>query len=388
MESAFVFDIPTKLHFGSGTLDRLHQLGLPGKMALIVITSGKSTRRNGYLDRVEAQLDMAGIGHVVYDKVTANPQLDNVNEGAAMAREYGCDLIVGLGGGSAMDCAKAIALAAVNEGDFWDYAGGKTGKGKPFAEKPLPVVAITTTAGTGSEIDPWFVITKTETHEKAGMGYPPYSYPAFAIVDPDLMMTVPAKLTAYQGFDALFHATESVINRFENSFAEMFALQAVSYVGKYLPKAVEDGSDKDARTYMAMANTLAGFYMNCTSEHSLEHELSAFHPELPHGAGLIMIARAYYQVMADSHACDAQMVKLAKALGKEDAASARDFVVALDSLMQACGVDALKMSDYGITPEEFPKMVASARAMGGLFAADPVMLTDEQLLKIYQESYR
>ena len=388
MENSFIFDIPTKLRFGSGALNSLHKMGLSGKTALIVITNGKSTQRNGYLARVEEQLDKIGIRYIVYDRVTANPRLENVNEGAALARENGCDLIVGLGGGSAMDCAKAIALAAVNEGDFWDYAAGKTGKRKPFTQKPLPMVAITTTAGTGSEIDPWFVITKTETNEKSGMGYPPYSYPTFAIVDPDLMMTVPAKLTAYQGFDALFHATESVINRFENTFAEMFALQAVSYVGKYLPGAVADGGDKEARTYMAMANTLAGFYMNCTSEHSLEHELSAFHPELPHGAGLIMIARAYYGIMADSHACDRQMVKLAKALGKENARSARDFVDALDLLMKACGVDELKMSDYGITSEEFPEMVKSARAMGGLFAADPVTLSDEQLLKIYQESYR
>ena len=128
--------------------------------------------------------------------------------------------------------------------------------------------------------------------------------------------------------------------------------------------------------------------MNCTSEHSLEHELSAFHPQLPHGAGLIMISRAYYQAMADAHACDEQMIKLAKALGKTDATQAKDFIDALEQLMIACGVDELKMSEYGIVPEEFPEMVASARAMGGLFAADPAELTDEQLLKIYQDSWK
>ena len=388
MRTDFVFDIPTRLHFGKGTLNRLHELPLPGKKALIVISSGKSMKANGYLSRVERELEQTGAAHALFDQVCANPTLQNVMDGAAMARAEQCDFIVGLGGGSSMDCAKAIALATVNEGDFWNYQHGKTGKGQMYTEKPLPVVAITTTAGTGSEIDPWFVITKTETNEKSGAGWPPYSYPTLSIVDPELMMTVPPRMTAYQGFDALFHATESVINRFEDVFAEMFALQAVSYIGKYLPRAVENGSDEEARTYMAMANTLAGYYMNCTSEHSLEHELSAFHPALPHGAGLIMISRAYYQAMVDAHACDGQMIKLAKALGKEDADKAQDFITALDGLMAACGVHDLKMSDYGIHPDEFPAMVASARAMGGLFMADPTELTDDQLLKIYQDSYQ
>ena len=388
MKTDFTFKIPTELHFGNGTLNHLHEYTIPGKKALIVITKGKSMKANGYLERVEKQLDAAGSEHVLFDQVGANPTLKNVMDGAEVARENGCDFVVGLGGGSSMDCAKGIALAATNEGDLWDYAGGKTGKRKPWQNKPLPVVAITTTAGTGSEIDPWFVITKQETNEKKGIGWPPYSYPVLSIVDPELMMTVPSKMTAYQGFDALFHATESVINRFEDSFAEMFALQAVTYIGKYLARAVKDGSDKEARTYMAMANTLAGFYMNCTSEHSLEHELSAYHPEVPHGAGLIMISEAYYQTMVDLHACDEQLIKLAKALGKTDADKAQDFIVALTDLQKACGVYELKMSDYDITEEELPQMVENARAMGGLFRADPAELSNAQLLNIYQKSYR
>ena len=388
MNMNFRFDIPTKLLFGSGELNRLSELPLPGSKALIVITSGKSTRRNGYLARVEEQLDKAGIAHIIYDGVSANPTLQNVREGAQLARSEGCDLVVGLGGGSAMDCAKGIALAAANEDDLWDYTWSKTGKGRQFENKPLPVIAITTTAGTGSEIDPWFVITKTETNEKSGIGYPPFSYPTYSIVDPDLMMTVPPMLTAYQGFDALFHATESVINKHEDIFAEMFALQAVGYVGKYLARAVKDGSDKEARTYMALANTLAGFYMNCTSEHSLEHELSAFHPELPHGAGLIMISKAYYRIMSERHACDGQMIKLARTLGMSNAEKAEDFITALDKLMNDCGVGELKMSDYGISPDEFPAMMRNAREMGGLFGADPTELSDDDILAIYRESYQ
>jgi alcohol dehydrogenase len=361
---------------------------LPGKKALIVISSGRSMKANGYLQIVEEELNQSGIDHVVYNGVSANPVLKEVEDGAACAKENGCDFIVGLGGGSSLDCAKAIALAATNPGDFWDYNKGKTGKHKKYENLPLPVVAITTTAGTGSEIDPWFVITKPETNEKSGTGFPPYSYPMYAIVDPDLMMTVPAKLTAYQGFDTLFHAAESAVNKNEDVFAEMFALQAVSYVGKYLARAVNHGDDKEARTYMALANTLAGMYMNCTSEHSLEHELSSHHPDVPHGAGLIMISKAWFQTMVEYHACDEQLIKLAKALGKEDADDARDFIDALQELQETCHVADLKMSDYGIANEEIPEMVKSAREMGGLFRADPIILSDEDLIKIYEISYR
>ena len=168
MKTDFVFDIPTKLHFGKGTLNRLHELPLPGKKALIVITGGKSMKANGYLARVQKELETAGAAHVLFDQVCANPTLQNVTDGAVIAREEGCDFILGLGGGSSMDCAKAIALAAVNEGDFWNYQHGKTGKGQMYSEKPLPVVAITTTAGTGSEIDPCSSSRKRKPMRRAG----------------------------------------------------------------------------------------------------------------------------------------------------------------------------------------------------------------------------
>ncbi len=141
-----------------------------------------------------------------------------------------------------------------------------------------------------------------------------------------------------------------------------------------------------------MANTLAGMvetFSGCISEHSLEHAMSAFHPELPHGAGLIMISKAYYTHIAENHIADERMIAMAKALGKVDATQAIDFVYALVDLQKACGVDDLKMSDYGITESELPAMVQNARAnMGGLFGVDPMTLSDEECLKIYRESFR
>ena len=142
----FTYSIPTKILFGPGSFNDLATAPLPGKKALVVITAGKSMRANGYLDRLIDMLDKQGIGHALFDKILPNPVLRHVHEGAALAREQGCDFVIGLGGGSSIDSAKSIAVMAKNPGDYWDYISGGTGKGMPLVNEPLPIVAITTTA--------------------------------------------------------------------------------------------------------------------------------------------------------------------------------------------------------------------------------------------------
>lgn len=385
------FYLPTRIIFGSHSLQKLSEQKLPGKRALIVISSGKSTRSFGYLEQVEKQLDAAKVSYEIYDKILPNPILTHVTEGAQLAREKGCDFVIGLGGGSVIDSAKAIAIMATNEGNLWDYIHGGSGKGRPMTKKPLPIVAITTTAGTGTEADPWLVITKEETNEKIGYGNDD-TFPVLSIVDPTLKVTVPPHLTAYQGFDALFHSTEGYLNKIANTFSDQYSLEAIRLIGKSLPEAVKNGKNLKAREDVAMANTLAGMvetFSGCISEHSLEHAMSAFHPELPHGAGLIMISKAYYTHIADHHIADERMIAMAKALGKSDATQAMDFVHALVDLQKACAVDELKMSDYGIKETELDAMVKNAREnMGGLFGVDPMTLTDEDCLSIYQKSFK
>jgi alcohol dehydrogenase len=389
---SFSFSIPTNLVFGQGAVQKLHKQRLPGKKALIVISSGKSTRANGYLDTVQDQLTQAGVESVVFDKILANPVIANVMDGAACARENGCDFVLGLGGGSSIDAAKAIAMMAPNEGNYWDYIYGGTGGGQRMKNKPLPIVAIPTTAGTGTEADAWTIVTNEETSEKMSGGNK-NTFPVLAIVDPDLMLSVPPKFTAYQGFDAFFHSAECYINKTNNLMADMFALQAIRSVGRNLAAACADGQNKEAREQVAFGSSLGGFVMsvdNLCSEHSLEHPLSAYHHEIAHGAGLIMISKAYFTHMVqncpDLHD---RFITMAQAMGKEDAKEPMDFVVALADLQKACGVDDLKMSDFGITPDEFPKFAANARStMGILFKMDRIALTDEDIIAIYQNSYR
>ena len=388
---SFEFYLPTRILFGAGELNNLHKQNLGSKKALLVISNGKSAKANGYLDRVEEQLKKAGLEFVLFNEVEPNPLKSTVMRGAEAARKNNCDVIVALGGGSVMDASKAIAAMATNDGDLWDYIQFGKGKKKSLQNKPLPLVTVTTTAGTGSEADNGAVITNPETNEKTAF-FSEYSFPIVSIVDPELMTTVPPHMTAYQGFDALFHSVEGYISNKANLMTDMLALSVIENVGRNLAETVRNGKNVEAREKVAYGNTMSGFVMTvgtCTSEHSLEHALSAYHQELPHGAGLIMISKAYYTHFINQHVCDDRFVKMAKALGMEDAKEPMDFVKALVKLQEDCGVADLKMSEYGIKPEEFPAMAENALdCMGFLFACDRIKLSKEDCVAIYQASYK
>lgn len=390
----FDYHIPTKVLFGPGKLNDLAKVKLYGKKALIVISGGTSMKKNGYLERVQNLLKEQNIASIVFDKILPNPVKDHVMEGAFMAKSHGCDFIIGLGGGSSIDSAKSIAVMAKNPGDYWDYVFGGSGKGQPVKNGVLPIVAITTTAGTGTEADPWTVITKTETNEKIGYGIPE-TFPKLAIVDPELMLTVPKNMTIYQGFDAFFHAVEGYIANIATPISDLYALKSIELVSKSLPTAVADGSNLEARTDIALANTLSGFVEStscCTSEHSMEHALSAFHPDLPHGAGLIMLSEAYFNFFADK--VPERFIEMAKVMGKNpDSVEEKErpflFVEALKELIEKCGVDDLKMSDFGIKEDEMDELAKNARdTMGGLFTMDRYQLSHEETVDILRKSYR
>ena len=386
----YEFYLPTKLLYGAGCLSALGGCALPGRNALLVTSAGQSAKRHGYLGRVEEQLTQAGVRAVLYDQITPNPTKAEVMAGAALCRKEGCDFVLGLGGGSSIDAAKAISVMARNPGDYWDYVSGGTGKGKAVPNAPLPVVAVTTTAGTGTEADPWTVTTNEETQEKIGFGYEK-TFPVLSVVDPELMVSVPPRLTAYQGFDALFHSTEGYLNRTASPISDLMALEAIRLIGKSLPRAVRDGADLEARGDVALANTLSGMVetlSGCISEHSIAHAMSAYHPKLPHGAALIAISKAYYQKLIRLGACRERMAAMARALGKSDAERPEDFLTALDALQKECSVDGLALSSFGMSPEEFPALTRNAReTMGGLFEVDPVAVSDGDVLEILSDAF-
>ena len=391
MNMNFDFNNPTRILFGNGKLNELGAQPMPGKKALLLMSAGKSAKVSGAYDRTLEQLNKAGVEFVEFAKVMENPVKEMIMEGAAFARENSCDFIVALGGGAVLDSAVALSAMATNEGDLWDYVNGGTGKGKPLANPGLPIVTITLTAGTGSEVNCWGVISNLETKEKIGFGDPAL-VPVLAVVDPELMRTVPSKYTAYQGFDALFHNTEVMMSNGINILSETIALSAIENIVKYLPRAVRDGNDLEAREHVAYGSTMAGITMQLTSttaQHSMEHAMSAYHHDLPHGAGLIMISKAFAQFFIDKHACDEQFVKMARVMGNPQADRPEDFIEALVRLQEDCGVADLKMSDYGMKKDECMTLAVNAReTMGGLFLANPCPMSDEECAGIFEKSYR
>lgn len=391
MNMAFHFNNPTSLIFGSGTLNELGKQKLPGKKALLLISNGKTTQVNGSFDRVTQQLMEAGIEYAVFNKIMENPLKDVIMEGAAFARDNGCDFILALGGGAVLDSSKAVSAMATHPGDLWDYVNGGTGKGQPPVNPGLPIVTIPTSSGTGSEINCWGVISNPDTHEKIGFGYPEL-VPVLSLVDPELMKTVPPRYTAYQGFDALFHNTEVMMSKSVNILSETIALSAIESLAGYLPRAVKDGNDLEAREHVAYGSTIAGMTMQLTSttaQHSMEHAMSAYHHNLPHGAGLIMISKAFAEFFIEKHACDEQFIKMARVMGTPNADKPEDFIAALIQLQKDCGVADLKMSDYGITPDEFMTLAVNAReTMGGLFLANPCPMSDAECAGIFEKAYR
>lgn len=387
----FEYFMPAKILFGEGRLSELATAHLPGRRALVVTTSGGAMRRQGILERVEILLEQNGVEAVLFEKAQPNPVLDTVTEGALFAKEKGCDFVIGLGGGSAIDTAKAIAVAAKNEGEYWDYAGGQPTK---EVRDALPIVAITTTAGTGTEADPWTVITKSDTKEKLGFGCQ-YTFPTLSIVDPELMVSVPEKLTAYQGFDALFHATEGVLNRRASEMSDLFALKSIELITAFLPRAVRDGKDREARAKVAFANTLSGIVEStsgCTTGHAFEHPISALRPDIAHGAGLIIMSLPYYKYFAK--VCPCRLKEMAKVMGERidglsDAEGAERFLRALEKLIESCGVQDESFQKYGMDESAIDELTENCYTnFQGLFAEDRTTLSKEDVRQIYCDAFR
>jgi alcohol dehydrogenase len=395
MDFDFGYYMPTRILFGCGKLNELATTPfLPGRKALIVIGASGAMRKYKYLDKVQQHLRANGVTSVVFDKIQANPVSEHVEEGAQAARKNKCDFVLGLGGGSTIDSAKSIALMAVNPGTYWDYIGGGSGKGKVPEKGALPIVAIPTTAGTGTEADPWTVVTKTDTNEKIGYGNR-WTFPTLSIVDPRLMVSVPPEQTAYTGMDAFFHAVESYLATVNQPTSSHLALEAVRLITKNLPLAVRNGRNLEARTKLAWASTEAGIcesLSSCISHHSMEHAVSACFPNVPHGAGLTMLAPAYFSYLAERN--PNRFPDLAEAMGEKPRGLPRKqqaltFVKGLRKLIRKVGLHQQKLSDFGVRQEDLPRLAENCfYTMGKLFELTPVKLTLGDAVAIYERAYR
>lgn len=394
MNLDFSYYMPTRIIFGCGKLNELKTTPyLPGEKALVVIGASGAMRKHGYLDRVIDYLKENGVESVVYDKIVPNPVSEHVEAGALLAKANSCDFVLGLGGGSTLDSSKSIAVMALNPGKYWDYMSRGSGGGKTPVHGALPIVAITTTAGTGTEADPWTVITKTDTNEKVGWGNNS-TFPVLSIVDPELMLSVPPKTTAYTGMDAFFHSVETYLATINQPASDRLALEAIGLITKYLPIAVKDGQNIEARTKLAWANTEAGICESlscCISHHSMEHAISAYHPDVAHGAGLTMLSVSYFSYLAQRS--PERFADIAGAMGEDvDALPEKDrpfaFISALKKLIKNVGLEDERLSNYGIKQEEMKTLAQNSfYTMGGLYDITPTKLTLDDVVTIYENAY-
>ena len=295
----FSYFLPVNIQFGWNKVDNVAEFAAPyGKKALIV-TGRTSAKKSGLYDRVVAKLDAAHIGHVLFDQVDANPLTTTALDGAALAKSENCDMVIAIGGGSIMDCAKGIAFMAVNEGDINDYIFNRK-----TSDNALPLIVIPTTCGTGSEGNGFGVLTNPETGDKKSLRCNAI-VPKVSIVDPAVMGTMPPHVLSSVGFDALCHNIEAYTSKTAQPFTDALAHYAVTLLAQYLVplykhvKATAEGKPAvlneiqltKAWESVTLASTIGGMVINTagvTLAHGMEHPASGL-KDITHGVGLAII---------------------------------------------------------------------------------------------------
>jgi len=284
----FKYFQPTEIRFGAGRIAEAGAAAASLGRRCLLVTEPLFPAVAPHHRKIKESLDAAGIPYAHFAGVSPNPTTDVIAAGARMAREFRADVVLGMGGGSSMDTAKAVAVEATHEGSCWDYLFFRTAQP---TERTLPIVAVTTTSGTGSQVTQVAVVTNTAEKSKSAL-FHARLYPKISIVDPELMLTVPKRVTASTGFDVLAHAFESYINPGGSPYTDMMALEAMRIVAAWLPAALENGSDLEARTRMAWADVLGGLCIanaGVTLFHGIGMAMGGLYPHVAHGEALASV---------------------------------------------------------------------------------------------------
>jgi len=384
----FTSSLPVEIIFGCGVLQKLGDVTKRcGKKVFLCIDP--FINRSGIGDEVVSILKKSGDEVVIFSKIKSNPNCHDVDEGADLCKKEKCNVIVGIGGGSTIDTGKAVSILAKNSGCSWDYITREDRPAMPIREKTLPLIAIPTTAGTGSEVTPYSVISNPDVKEKGGIDSREL-YPDFALVDPELMVSAPAKLTAYTGIDVLAHSIESFININATPFSEMVAKESIRIVGRFLGEAIANGKNLAAREQMAWASTLGGIAIAnaCTTlPHALGQAMGGL-VDMPHGASLAACLKQVLEVSYKSNLVKfAEIAELfddsIKSLPLRD--RAEKSVVYVDRLLKDCGVN-IGYGEYGVTEKDIEK---AADMVINLQSSDlndhPLKVTKQEIIEIYRK---
>ena len=374
---AFKYFLPVNIEFGSEKVAKAGKLTKPyGKKALIV-TGHSSAKKSGLYDKVKDSLKAEGIDSVLFDKVAQNPLTTTAAEGAAFAKENGCDVVVAIGGGSIMDCAKAIAFLAVNDGDVSDYIFGKKA-----SDTALPIILIPTTCGTGSEGNGFTVLTNPDNGDKKSLRCNAI-VAKVSIVDPECMMTMPKHVLASVGFDALCHNMEAYTSKIAQPFTDALSLYAIDLIAHNLVDVYKGTGSKESWEKITLASTIGGMVINTagvTLAHGMEHPASGL-KDIVHGKGLAALTPTIIE--ASYQGAPEKFAKLAKLFGGE---KAEDLAGKVRELLADIELTCT-LSDLGIEEKDIPWMAENCMKVSApSIANNPVVFSQDEIAEIYKKA--
>jgi len=385
MIKPFSFTGARRIVFGTGSFAKLaeHIQALKGRRPLVVLD--KNLAAAGFQEKVEEVLGQSGLKISFFDKADPEPKLDLADEGARIALKGKCDLVVGVGGGSAMDLAKAVAAVAGNQGHAVDYLGLNKVPGPG-----LPMIMIPTTAGTGSEVTFTAVFVRPDLKKKEGMNSP-YLYPELALLDPLLTVSLPPGPTASTGIDALCHAIESYTSINASPLSELISLEAIALISEHLRTAVHDGTNLAAREKMLLGSLYAGLGLanaGVTAVHSLSYPLGGKYG-IPHGlANTVLLPHVMNYNLPGALE---KFADIAAAMGEiVDNMPLREAAVlaveAVSALIADCDVQT-SLEDLGIKEEDFEELAKIALTVARPLANNPRPVTLEDAVAIYEDAF-
>ncbi len=387
----FLFTLPeTNLFFGSGTLLQLGTRAKRHGTKALLVTGKSSMKRLGFLDVAKKSLEDAGIDVVLFEGVEPNPSCQTIDEGTEIGLKNECDMVVAIGGGSAIDAAKVMAVGiGHNDVNAWQYVLCT----KETTDKTLPIIAIPSTSGTGSHVTWYTVVTNRDTDEKSAYSSK-FIYPKESIVDLDIVAQMPKKVTAETGFDALAHVMEAYISNQQNPITDLLSMRAIKLIGKNLVHAYESG-DEEARHAMALADTYAGICITTSRTimvHGIGNTVSGVYPNITHGQALACLTPPImrFNIVNGDENTVARYCDIAEALGEEitktDKQNALKSVDAVIDLLKK--IDLSKgFKEFGVDDAGIEKMTDFSLEHGrGAISCNPVEPTREDIIKIYKEA--
>jgi len=379
---------PTDIRFGCGRVKEVGDVVAQFGKRCLLVSRPVSNVLEPVMEKVKKSLSDAGVTFMHFDGVIPNPTTDIVTLGAELARSHNADVVLGVGGGSSMDTAKAIAVEASHRGTSWDYLFFR--ETQP-TEKTLPIITVTTTSGTGSQVTQVAVITNPKEKRKSAI-YNSVIYPRVGIIDPELMLTVPEHITASTGFDVFAHSFETYIHKNASPYTGILALEAIRLVAEYLSTTVKDGSNIEARSALSWADTLAGLSIanaGVTLPHGIAMAIGGSCPHIMHGEAL---AAVYPEFMRFTY-CSAiqKFATLARIFDSDftdttDEAAAKESCSMIDDFLKKIGM-YLSLKGLKVPENELEEIADHSMELPD-YTNNPRLATRDEVLKILRKAFR